>query len=240
MTALVALTPTVSPFDVAALTEFYSRISSEHGMSVAQLQTELMSLFERPRPKSDLRDYRLSRNSWKNLADEVVPISKWLHFMEISSGRIRFPLNDSPPDAWLWHEGAKEPIGIEVTIAQARERFHLARELTSKKLGRGFIGVNDDAPQSAFDEKMAKPRSAYASTEVLSKIGAGIKRCLANKNKPKYAGFTLLIEAPLLTLPRDRWGMIKGELLVEAAASPFEEIFVVSNASDKPWAFQIK
>jgi len=239
MTAFASIA-SVSSFDVAALTGFYALISSEEGVPVQWLQGELTALFERPRSQIDINDYRLSKNAWKKLADEVVPISKWIHFMEIGSGRIRFSLDNKVPDAWLWHEGAQDPIGIEMTIAQARERFHLAKELISKKRGRGFIGVNDDAPQEAFDAKMAQPRVAYATTGPLSAIGAGIKRCLANKNKAKYKGFTLLIEAPLLTLPRDRWSAIKGELAAEAVASPFQEIFVVSNASDIPWAFQIK
>jgi hypothetical protein len=39
----------------------------------------------------------------------------------------------------------------------------------------------------------------------LRAVGDGIKACLKNKDHPKFAGHDLLIEAPLGSLPRQRW-----------------------------------
>jgi hypothetical protein len=127
-----------------------------------------------------------------------------------------------------------------VTIAQARERFHLATEMERKGIGRGFIGVPDDAAQEVFDRAMARSRVMYTTGQALSAIGGGIHRCLARKNKPKFVGMLLLIQAPLRSLPRQRWAAIRPGLRAAAAPLPFREIYVIGNADERPWGFQIK
>src|SRR5690349_17755423 len=120
------LSPQASPFDRHILDEFYARVSVESGVDISSFQRDLASLFTRPRSKEDLRDYRLSKGPWKKLADEIVPVSGYLICNGVVSGRVRFSLNDQIPDAWLWRDDQEERVGIEVTIAQARERYHLA------------------------------------------------------------------------------------------------------------------
>ena len=80
----------------------------------------------------------------------------------------------------------------------------------------------------------------YTTPLALSAIGRGIRRCLTQKDEPKFAGFLLLIEAPLRSLPRQRWEAIKDDLCQAAASLPFAEVHVISNAEETPWGFQIK
>jgi len=230
----------MKPFDSRALKEFYTRISAENGVSVADFQMSLEDLFARPRSAGDLNHYRLSRSLWKELADEVTPVSRFLRFHSIESGQIRFPLDNHPPDCWLWKDGETDPVGIEVTIAQAAERYRLAKELVDTGRGRGFIGVSDDAPRADFDCAMARQRVMYSTGQALSAIRHGILRCLSRKDKPKFAGFILLIQAPLVSLPRERWEAITGELCAAALSLPFREVHVIGNAGERPWGFQIK
>jgi len=227
-------------FDICALKEFYARISAKDGLSVTSFPAELTGLFERPRSDRDLNDYRLSRRCWKKLADEVTPVSRFLRFYGVESGRIRFPLDDHAPDAWLWPGNGNDPVRIEVTIAQGTERFHLANELVNICQGRGFIGIPDDASPIAFDCAMSRARVMYSTNQVLSAIRGGILRCLSRKDKPKFARFILVIQAPLLSVPRERWEAIRGELCEAAAALRFAEVHVINNADERPWGFQIK
>jgi hypothetical protein len=230
----------MSAFDATALSEFYARVSSPGGVSVAHLQAQLEELFGLYRSAEDLSDYRLSRQPWKKLADEITPISRFLRFRNIRLGQVRFPLDNDPPDAWFWPNRKAVPVGIEVTIAQGTERFHLATELVRKGASRGFIGLADDAHPAEFESAMAKSRVMYTSDRALSTIGDGILRCLSRKNKPKFSGYTLLIQAPLMSLPRERWNKIKPKLRAAAANLPFSEVHVISNADGAPWGFQIK
>jgi hypothetical protein len=230
----------VSTFDIAALDDFYARVSATEGVGVVNLQAQLADLFARDRSEQDLNDFRLSKQPWKKLADEITPVSRFLRIRNINSGRIRFPLNDKPPDAWFWESSDSEPTGIEVTIAQGTERFHLAKELVNSGLGRGFIGLPDDAPPAEFKRAMSRQRIMYTNEHALSAIRNGISLCLTRKNRPDYEGCILLIQAPLRSLPYDRWDAIKRDLRAAAASLPFREVHVVGNADAVPWGFQIK
>lgn len=234
------LSPQASPFDSHALDEFYARISAEGGVDISSFQHDLANLFTRPRSEEDLRDYWLHKKPWKKLSDEIVPVSTYLLCSRITSGRVRFSLNDQIPDAWLSKDDQDERIGIEVTIAQARERYYLAKELVNDGLGRGFIGVSDDASSAEFESAMAKERIAYTSDQALTEITKGIIRCLNRKNKQKFSDHILLIQAPLLSLPEGRWLAATGSLASAAEALPFRQVFVVSNGYDRRWGFQIK
>jgi hypothetical protein len=209
-------------------------------MMVAHFQAELTRLFNRARSTGDLNDYRLSRGRWKKLADEILPISRFLRFRGMMVGRIRFPLNNNPPDCWLWPDDGSDRIGIEVTIAQGTERFHLATELVEKGQGRGFIGLPDDAPRIAFERAMSTDRVMYTPDQALSAVRRGILRCLTRKNKVRFANFVLVIQAHLLSLPGDRWEAIRGHLSAAAAVLPFSKIYVIGDANERPSGFQIK
>jgi hypothetical protein len=189
---------TVPSFDRDALADFYAKISAGEGVSVAGFQQELDELFGRYRSPADLNDYRLSRGLWKKLADEVAPLSRLLRLRGIDSGRVRLPLDDHPPDCWLWETAGADPVGIEVTIALGRERYYLKSKMVREGIGRGFLGVREDARQADFSLALARPRAMYTPAHALAAVEQGICRRLAQKNYPKFAGFILLIEAPYI------------------------------------------
>lgn len=227
-------------FDVPTLEDFYRRVSADGGVPVDAFQRELRDLFGSERSTSDLNNFRLSKAPWKKLADEIVPISKFLDLKKIDKGRIRFPLDSRVPDAWLWDDSEDNPIGIEVTIAQGKERFHLARELVNDGIGRGFLGLPDDAAPSDFKLKMATQRVMFTAASALSAVKDGILRCLSRKNKPRFHGFILLIQAPMNSLSQDRWVAIQPELRAVAANLPFRAVHVISTSSERPWGFDLK
>jgi len=227
-------------FDVAALEDFYSRLSAEEGVSIDAFQTELRNLFCRERSPNDINDFRLSKAPWKKLADEIVPVSKYLQLHHIESERILFPLNDQVPDAWLWRDNEAEPIGIEVTIAQGTERFHLAKELVAEGIGRGFLGLSDDDHPAEFHRRMENPRTMFTATAALKSVKKGILRCLSQKDKPRYEGFILIIQAPMSSLSQDRWTSIQPDLRIAAAELPFRAVYVISTSADRPWGFELK
>ena len=74
--------------DISVLEEFSARISAADGMAVADFQAELYELFEGPRSHEDVTDYRMSKSRWKKISDEVTPVSRFLRFSGIETGRI--------------------------------------------------------------------------------------------------------------------------------------------------------
>ena len=227
-------------FDIPALEDFYRTISDPDGIEVTEFQRTLDEHFSRHRSKTDLDDYRLSKGLWKKLADEVSPVSHYFKYRKVCAGRIRFPLNSQPPDCFYYPNEKEIPVGLEVTIAQARERFHLKKEMVETGVGRGFIGVSDDAPQGDFDTAMAKDQTMHETNFTLSSIKEGILRCLARKNQPIFIGCTLIIEAPMTTLPFERWCSIIDELSAKAVTLYFHAVHVISAEDEEPKGFQIK
>ncbi len=227
-------------FDTAELDAFYKIASANAGISIQQLHQRLEYLFNLPRSDSDINDYRLSKGVWKKLADEISPVSRFLRYRKLTNGRVQFPLDNQIPDAWIWTDTSETPIGLEVTIAQGKERYFLAKELTEKGIGRGFLGHSDETPNEVFENALERDRAAYSGEHALSVIERGIRLCIKRKSDEKYAGFVLLIEAPLLTLPKHKWPPIEPRLKRAASILAFEEAHVISNASSDPWGFQIK
>lgn len=199
----------------------------------------MQAYFLGARSKAEIADYRVKRGAQKKLRDELAPVLRHLSFVK-ASGEIRFELNSSVPDCWLRAAPDAAPQGLEVTVAQSREQYHLAVEMNETGFGRGFVGIADDAPAYVVAEKMARPRIMYTSTSALARIGSGIKSCLRKKDNPKYAGFDLLIEAPLRTLPKERWSLIYDDLQQAASGMPFREIHVIGNEASEPFGFRIK
>lgn len=227
-------------FDIDALNNFYEDLSSQDGMSVKDFHLRLAALFKDDRSSQDIDDYRLGKNRWKKLRDEITPVSQFLKFNNLGVDKVRFPLDNNTPDCWLLNIKG-EDRGIEVTIERGREKYHLTKEMNECGLGRGFIGVQDDAPQTEFDNRMSNPRFMYSSEQALEETRRGILRCLSKKNDQRYSKvFYLLIHAHLTTLPKQRWSAIQQELSQEAASLPFMEIHVIGNADSEPWGFQIK
>lgn len=210
-------------------------------MEIATFQNMVASLFADNRIDHDIKEYRLGSNSWKKLRDEVAPVSRFLEFNHVEANRVRFPLDNHTPDCWLMSSNGNDR-GLEVTIESGREKYHLATELNKEGMGRGFVGLQDDDPQSEFNHSMSRPRVMYSSEQALEATKQGITRCLSRKNQPeKYRHiYCLLIQAHLNALPRDRWDAIKEELVREANALSFQEIHVIGDVGNDVWGFQIK
>lgn len=208
-------------------------------MPLAEYEQAIIAYFKGERSKAELADFRAKRGAVKKLRDEVVPVLHHIKFIN-AKGDIRFELNSSVPDCWLRENLIAKPQGLEVTCAQAREQQLLGQELNEKQVGRGFLGLPDDAPPAAFAERLARPRVMYSTESALTVIGNGIKRCLIKKNHPKYAGHDLLIEAPLRSLPKERWSHIEDSLRSAASAMPFRQIHVIGNQDTEPFGFRIK
>jgi hypothetical protein len=230
----------MSTFDIAALENLYQKASADGGIEVVELQAELRRLFGLPRSDEDLDNYRLIRAPWKRLADEITPVSRFLIWNNVVAGSVKFPLNNDPPDCWLSQPNGSQPEGIEVTIAQARERFHLARELINNLWGRGFIGLPDDAPQEDFDRNMARGRMMYTTDRAVAAISNGILRCISRKNRPAFTGLTVLIQAPLSSLPGNRREMVRDMVRAAMGEVPFGKLFVIGNSDEPPYGFQLK
>ena len=227
-------------FDVVVLKKFYSEISNPAGVGIDDFQNELEFLFSKDRSDQDLNDYRLGRGVWKKLRDEITPVSRFLKFYSPDMDHVRFPLDDKIPDCWLLKDGSKD-VGIEVTIERGRERYHRTKEMNETGIGRGFIGVQDDEEQEAFDRHMARPRIMYTTEQALNAVEQGILRCLSRKNDSKYEGVHyLLIQTDLSILSPKNWETIKKELTQETVSLPFQEVHVIGSADEKPYGFQLK
>jgi hypothetical protein len=227
-------------FDVKTLKEFYEYVSAPEGIRVTDFQNRLSLLFADQRTTIDIDDYRLGKKPWKKLRDEITPVARFLEFGNIEVDRVRFPLDNKTPDCWLIIDNG-EYIGIEVTIERGREQFHLATELNKNGMGRGFIGIQDDASQTDFDRRMSNPHTMFTSDHALESTKEGILRCLSKKNAHRYENiYFLLIQAHLLVLPKERWSIIAGELSQVAKDLPFQEVHIIGDIDEEPWGFQIK
>jgi len=219
------------------LGRLYARLSG--WMSLAEFEQALAEYFNGPRTKAEIADYRAKRGATKKLRDEVVPVLHHTKFVK-ARGEVRFDLNSEVPDCWLRNNPTAAPQGLEITVAQPREQHLLGQEMNEKGIGRGHLGLPDDAPAKAFKERLARPRVMYSSEGALKVIGNGIKACLQKKSDPKYAGHDLLIEAPLQSLPKERWSLIEDELRSAASGMPFREIHVIGNQASESFGFRIK
>jgi hypothetical protein len=208
-------------------------------MSVSQFEKAITDYFTGGRSAAEVAEYRTKSGPMKKLRDEVAPMLHYVKFIK-AEGEIRFELSDSVPDCWLRADPSAERQGVEITVAQAREQYYLGKELNEKRVGRGFLGLPDDAPSELFAAKLATPRAMYTTDSALAVIGNGIKRCLSKKAATKYAGYDLVIEAPLRSVPNERWAMIHRDLCSAASDMPFRQIHVIGNQDSEPFGFRIK
>ena len=224
-----------NPYPALAL--LYSRLANWNFIS--DFQDALTEYFHGERCPAEIADYRARRGHLKKLRDEVVPVSSYVTFI-CFTGEIRFQLNDSIPDCWVRQTPTSNPLGMEVTVAQAREQQALGEELNTKGIGRGFLGLYDEASSTAFRERLSRPRAMYSTEQAVKIVCGGIKRSIEKKNKSKYKDFSLLVEAPLSLLPDERWSAIEDELRIAAASKPFQKIYIISNRDTRLYGFPIK
>ncbi len=133
--------------------------------SVEVLNEKLNAYFRGPRTQDEIADYREAKGSLKKLSSEVVPVARHLRFVSFD-GAVRFSMSDKFPDAWLRTPNGREQ-GVEVTVAQAREKYELAAELNRKGEGRGFLGLADDASRQQFESRLSRPRVMYSSQNAI-------------------------------------------------------------------------
>lgn len=230
----------MTKFDETALESFYNHISEANGVPVKQVCAELEELFGRSRSKTDTDNFIMGKNPWKKLSDEICPLLRFLISNGMNEGRVRFPLNDKVPDCWYWPDTNETPIGIEMTFALGRERIELGRELVEKGIGRGFIGLQDDAPKASFEKSLSRQRVMYSTDHAISETKKAIVSCLSKKNKQQYEGMILIVQAPLRSLPVERWEGMAQDLTIEAAPLPFKEIYLIGNSDTRPQTYKLK
>lgn len=226
--------------DDAALEEMYARISAEGGIEAKTLLETLDALFERDLAPETQRSYAERVGRYKKLADEVVPIGDFLRATGRVGGRIRFPLDSAPYDAW--HESAEtgEVTGIEATLSLARGRVFLAKYRQGKKVSPGFLGVPDGSKKDAFAKATARPRTLHTRAGVEKVVVEGVCACLENKNKDCYDGGILLISAELMAMPGADWDAILENVRPQATALPFDEVHVIDDRFAKPIVVRLK
>lgn len=226
------------PTSDTSLGRLYARLSD--WQSLAAFEQALADYFHGPRSDAELADYRAKRGPAKKLRDEVVPVLHHIKFTK-AKGDVRFELNDGVPDCWLRDHPGAEPQGLEITVAQSREQYRLGQLMNETKgIVPGFLGLLDDAPETLYKERLARGRIMRSTEGALQVTRDGIKSCLRNKDKPKYAGHDLLIEAPLHSLTEERWSRIEDELRSAAGPLPFREIHVIGDNDTSPFGFRIK
>jgi len=225
------------PHPDTALGRLFARLSE--WISLAEFEEALADYFRGTRSAQELANYRAKRGTVKKLRDEVVPVLQHVKFIK-ANGEVRFALNDGVPDCWLRESPGAPPQGIEVTVAQSREQHLLGQAMNEKGIVPGFLGLPDDAPVKVFEERLARARIMYSTEGALKAVGNGIKDCLLKKDRPKYAGHDLLIEAHLHSLPEERWSQIEDDLRSAARTLPFREIHVIGDQDASPFGFRIK
>ena len=182
----------------------------------------------------------MGKSPWKKLSDEICPVMRFLMANKMTDGVVSFPLNDQIPDCWYLPATSQDRIGIEVTIALGRERIELGRELVEKGIGRGFIGLQDDAPKASFEKSLSRQRVMYSTDHAISETKKAIISCLSMKNKQQYEGMILIVQAPLRSLPVERWEGMAQNLTIEAAPLPFKEIYLIGNSDTRPQTYKLK
>ena len=93
-----------------------------------------------------------------------------------------------------------------------------------------------DGEQSS--RRVPQPRVAYSTEEIGRSIFCAVAICA--RKKSKSPGDTLLIEAPLETLPADRWGIFKAPLAETVRDLAFHEVHVTGRSSDRDICLRIK
>lgn len=229
-----------SPVDRATIEALCAWLMADDGVEISALIQRVDALFDRPRNEqmSALLDER--RPPWKVLADEVLPILAFLRAKKQTSGRIRFPQDDTAYDAWVRADG-DEWRGIEATGALSRAEIALAGAERGKGVKAGFLGLPDDAKPDRYAAALKRPRVMHSRRGVEMQVEAGLQASLAKKNKPgKYDGGTLLITIPLMRLPDDNWDAMAEKLRAVAEALPFDEIHAIDHRKTPPRILTLK
>jgi hypothetical protein len=221
-----------TPFDTAALHALEATLSASDGVDIDELLATLDEHFARPRSSADIQAFREARKPWKKLADEVVPVAA--SFRQTgAAGRVRFPLNDQPTDAWVRQFGSDCEAGIEVTRVLARSKVETAKSMPEKGAVPGFLGLADDAPASAYKRAKDRGRLLNSRDGIEKVIEKGIAKRLVGKSDPKFQGQTLLMVTPIGSAPDHDWGPMLERLQPVAEKTAFDRIVLVDEVREK-------
>ncbi|TGX49177.1 hypothetical protein E5A73_20290 [Sphingomonas gei] len=221
-------------FTAATLEALYAEISAEGGVTVATLRERLTAFSTLPIADADLQAFREGKKPWKKLCDEVVPVEHFLDAKYPDAARVRFPLDDQPPDAWLTVEPGAEPIGIEVTGAMARAGIEVAKSMADEPAVPGFIALPDDATNEDFARVRARGRIMNARVSVDRLIDDAITSRMTGKDHVKFTGHILLITAPVGSSPNRSPEALSAAHATAAASLPFAEVFVLDRSRGSP------
>ncbi len=217
------------------LDDFYTALKS--GTTVANFLERYDGIIRFIRKESLTKDYRLGRGRVKKLRDEVSPVTRFVRKHAAPEDLICFALDDTAPDCIVKH-GDDRQREVEVTVAQARERLNVMTELNQTGTGRGYLGLSDDAPTEDFVRRMDQPRVAHSTEEIGRSIICAVAICARKKSKSR--GNTLLIEAPLETLPADRWGNFRAPLAEKVKDLALLEVYVTGRSGNRDICLRIK
>jgi hypothetical protein len=221
---------------VQQLDRFYELIKS--GTSVDKFLYEYANLFPAIRSSGLLCDYRLGRGRLKRLRDEVTPAARFVRQHAEINDRIQLSLNSSTPDCNVWHSIPPRHRTIEITVAQALERFNLMTELNHTGLGRGFLGLTDDAGKGVFLNAMGQERQMYSTENAYETMAHAVT--LTAQNKSFSQATTLLIESPLEWLPENRWVEARSRLTHLVANLNFSEVYLVGSHDNGDLCLRLK
>lgn len=222
------------PFTAATLKALYAEISADGGVTVATLRERVSAFSTLPIAETDIQAFREGKKPWKKLRDEVVPVEHFLSARYPDSARVRFPLDDQPPDAWLTLEPGAEPIGIEVTGGLARAGIEVAKSMAGGEAVPGFIALPDDATNEDFARVRGRGRVTNARTSVDRLIDDAIKGRMTGKDHVKFSGNILLITAPIGSSPNRSTDALGAAHAAAAASLPFAEVFVLDRSRGSP------
>lgn len=214
------------PFTQETLQMLYHAVSAPGGVTVAELHALVGEFSSRPIAEVDLRAYREGRKPWKKLRDEVVPVEHFLSAAYPDDARVRFPLDDQPPDAWVTVDN-DHAMGIEVTGALARAGVEVGKSLAEGKPVPGFIALHDDAKQYEFDRARARGRITHSRKGIDAMIDQAITARLAGKDKQKFADQILIVTAPIGSSPHRDLEDLQRSHREKAQALPFAQVFVM-------------
>lgn len=221
------------PFTGETLDQLYAEVSGPQGVTVARLGALIDAFGTRDRTLEDTQSYREGRKPWKKLRDEIVPVEHFLSSTYPADARVRFPLDDQPPDAWL-SVGDAPPVGIEVTGALARASIEVGKSMAGGGAVPGFIGLQDDASSAAFAQARTRRRATNSRAGVERTIDTAIASRMAGKDHAKYAGYILLVTAPTGSSPDRDPQALKQALGEKAKQLPFAEVYVLDTPRRKP------
>ncbi|MGO6812234.1 hypothetical protein ACCS61_32580 [Rhizobium ruizarguesonis] len=223
-------TDILSEFNAAAVERLYSEISSDEGVTVRKLQALVGGMASSPMSRTDLNAYRQGKKPWKRLREEVVPVTHFLAATYPEDTRVRFPLNSGAGDAWVSVEGCAA-IGIEVTGALARSSVEVAKNMVENGAVGGFIALQDNAPQAAFDAARRRARVVHSLAGVNKTLDTAISRQLKAKDDAKYEGYILIVSCSLMSSPGRSESDWRNALGNEASALPFSQVYLVEPSS---------